>query len=116
MTILDMMPTGYDAAYVNDLFTKLGESGRRAYLYGQIPFDLVYPGLYGIGFCLVFAWLLNRTGKLKGFLIYLCLLPVIAGFFDYCENFGIIAMLKSFPEISANLVTVTNIFSILKAI
>jgi hypothetical protein len=115
MKILDMMPTGYDAAYVNELFAKLGEPGRQAYLYGQIPLDLVYPALYGIGFCLVLAWLLNRLGKLHGKLIYLCLLPLIAGFFDYCENFGIIAMLRTFPEIPENLVSATNIFSILKS-
>jgi hypothetical protein len=115
MKILDMMPTGYDAAYVNELFAKLGESGRQAYLFGQIPFDLVYPALYGIGFCLVLAWILNRMGKLHGFLIYSCLLPVVAGFFDYCENFGIIAMLRTFPEIPEILVSVTNIFSILKS-
>jgi len=115
MKILDMMPAGYDAAYVNELFTKLGEPGRNAYLYGQIPFDLVYPALYGIGFCLLLAWFLKKLGKLNGFLLYLCLLPVIAGFFDYCENFGIIAMLLKFPELPANLVAVTNVFSILKS-
>jgi len=115
MKILDMMPTGYDAVYVNELFTKLGESGRQAYLYGQIPFDLVYPALYGIGFCLMLAWLLNRMGKLDGHLIYFCLFPVIAGVFDYCENLGIIAMLQAWPDIPANLVTVTNLFSILKS-
>ena len=115
MKILDMMPTGYDAAYVNELFTKLGESGRQAYLFGQITFDLVYPALYGIGFCLVLAWLLNRMGKLGGNLVYFCLLPIAAGVFDYCENFGIIAMLQTWPEIPANLITVTNLFSILKS-
>jgi len=115
MKILDMMPTGYDAAYVNQLFSKLGESGRQAYLFGQIPFDLVYPALYGIGFCLLLAWFLKKLGKLQEFLIYLCLLPVIAGFFDYCENIGIIAMLRAFPEIPTNLISVTNVFSILKS-
>lgn len=115
MKILDMMPTGYNAAYVNELFIKLGESGRQAYLYGQLPFDLIYPALYAIGFCLVLAWLFNRIGKLDGNLIYFCLIPVIAGVFDYCENFGIITMLKSWPEIPANLITVTNLFSILKS-
>jgi len=115
MKILDMMPTGYDLEYVNQLFIHLGEPGRQAYLFDQIPFDLVYPALYGIGFCLVLAWFLNRIGKLQSHLIYFCLMPVVAGFFDYCENFGIIAMLRAFPEISANLVAVTNIFSILKS-
>jgi hypothetical protein len=116
LKILDMMPTGYDAAYVNELFAKLGEPGRQAYLFGQIPFDLVYPALYGIGFCLLLAWFLKKLEKLNGFLFYFCILPVVAGFFDYCENFGIIAMLLKFPEIPASLVAVTNVFSILKSI
>jgi len=115
MKILDMMPTGYDSVYVNDLFEKLGEVGRKAYLTRQIPLDLVYPVLYGIGFCLVLAWFLNRLGRLHGNLIYFCLLPVFAGVFDYCENFGIIAMLLTWPEIPVNLVSVTNLFSILKS-
>lgn len=114
MKILDMMPIGYDAEYVNELFLKLGEPGRQAYLYNQIPLDLVYPALYGIGFSLVLAWFLNRMGKLGSNWIY-CLLPVFAGVFDYCENFGIIAMLQVWPEIPANLVSVTNLFSILKS-
>ncbi len=115
MIILDMMPTGYDAAYVNGLFAKLGEPGRHAYLFGQIPFDLAFPALYGIGFCLMLAWFLKKLGKLNGFLIYLCLLPIIAGLFDYCENFGIIGMLIQFPEISTTLIQTTSIFSILKS-
>jgi hypothetical protein len=115
LNILDMMPAGYDAAYVNQLFTQLGDKGRNAYLYFQIPLDLVYPALYGIGFSLVLAWFLNRLGKMGGNFVYLCLLPVAAGFFDYSENIGIIAMLRAFPEIPSNLVVVTNLFSILKS-
>ena len=115
LNILDMMPAGYDAAYVNQLFTQLGDTGRNAYLYIQIPLDLVYPALYGIGFSLVMAWFLNRLGKLGGNFVYLCLLPVAAGFFDYSENIGIIAMLRAFPEIPYNLVVITNMFSILKS-
>jgi len=115
MKILDMMPAGYDAPYVNELFEKLGDAGRKAYLTQQIPLDLIYPALYGIGFCLVLAWFLKRMGKLGCNLIYFCLLPVAAGIFDYCENFGIITMLQAYPEIPASLVSVTNLFSILKS-
>lgn len=115
MKILDMMPAGYNISYVNELFTRLGEPGRNAYLYEQIPFDLIYPAVYGIGFCLLLAWFLDKIGKLNGAFIYLCVLPVFAGFFDYCENTGIILMLKSFPEMSSNLVKITNVFSILKS-
>lgn len=115
LNILDMMPAGYDAAYVNQLFTQLGDTGRNAYLYIQIPLDLVYPALYGIGFSLVMAWFLNRLGKLGGNVVYFSLLPVFAAVFDYCENFGIIAMLQAWPSIPATLVKVTNLFSILKS-
>jgi len=115
MKILDMMPTGYDAAYVTELFTTLGETGRHAYLCGQIPLDLVYPALYAIGFCLVLAWFLKKIDKLHSALIYTCLLPVAAGFFDYCENFGIIIMLTSYPNISTGLIATTNVFSVLKS-
>jgi hypothetical protein len=76
---------------------------------------LVYPAQFGIGFCLVLAWFLNRMGKQNDNLIYFCFLPVLAGIFDYCENFGIIAMLQAYPDVPANLVSVTNIFSILKS-
>lgn len=115
MNILDMMPAGYDAAYVNELFEKLGENGRKMYLFVQIPLDLIYPALYGIGFCLVLSWFLNKMGKLHGNLVYFSLLPVVAGFFDYCENFGIIAMLQVWPTIPVTLVKVTNLFSVLKS-
>ena len=115
MNILDMMPAGYDAAYVNELFEKLGKVGRDAYLFMQIPLDLIYPALYAIGFCLVLSWFLNKMGKLHGNLVYFSLLPVVAGFFDYCENFGIIAMLQAWPAIPTTWVKVTNLFSVLKS-
>jgi hypothetical protein len=48
MRLLDMMPEGYSAAYVNSLLNTLGEKGRHAYLFTQIPVDLIYPFLFGI--------------------------------------------------------------------
>jgi hypothetical protein len=43
MKLLDMMPTGYDFNYVNELFSSLGENGRETYLTSQIPVDMIYP-------------------------------------------------------------------------
>ena len=113
--ILDMLPTGYNAEYVNSLFETLGEKGRDAYLFNQIPVDMVYPFLFGISSCLVLAFFLNKINKLNGTLIYLCLLPVFGGAFDYMENIGIITMLANYPDISNLSVSITNIFSILKS-
>jgi len=113
--LLDMLPTGYNAEYVNSLFETLGEKGRDAYLFNQIPVDMVYPFLFAISFCLVLAFFLNKINKLNGPLIYLCLLPVFGGAFDYMENIGIITMLVNYPDVSNFSISITNIFSILKS-
>jgi hypothetical protein len=115
MKLLDMMPTGYNAAYVNALLAALGEQGRHAYLYNQIPLDLVYPLLFGVSNCLILAFILKKLGKLERSLFYLCFLPLFAGFFDYSENIGIIALLTSYPNNSVVLAQVTNVFSVLKS-
>jgi hypothetical protein len=115
LKILDMMPSGYDPEYVNTLLKALGEAGRNAYLYNQIPLDLIYPLLFGVSNCLILAYFLNKMGKLEGNLFYLCLVPLFAGLFDYLENTGIITMLITYPENSVIMSHITNVFSILKS-
>jgi hypothetical protein len=116
MKLLDMMPTGYDLNYVNRLFNSLGEKGRESYLTSQIPVDMIYPLLFGLTYCLLLAYFLNKLNKLYLPFTYLSLLPIIAGIADYMENFGIISMLKSYPDINAMAVKTTNYFSIVKSI
>jgi hypothetical protein len=115
MKLLDMLPMGYDFNYVNQLINTLGEIGRTTYLNNQIPVDMVYPLLFGISYCLVLAYFLNKLGKLKPPLANLCLLPFLAGAMDYAENIGIIALLKNYPEIDNRTVTITSGFSLLKS-
>ena len=115
MKLLDMMPTGYNSDYVDSLMLALGEKGRSAYLLNQLPLDMVYPLLFGVTYCLVLAYILNRLGKLDGYLFYLCLMPLVAGSFDYCENIGIISILSSYPNNPPTLSGITNVFSILKS-
>jgi hypothetical protein len=76
---------------------------------------MIYPLLFGISYCLVLAYFLNKLGKLESSLFYLCLLPLLAGLFDYFENIGIIALLNSFPHTSVVLSQITNMFSVLKS-
>ncbi len=116
MKLLDMMPTGYNLNYVNELFNSLGEIGRGTYLTSQIPVDMVYPLLFGLTYCLLLAYFLKKLNKLIAPFTYLCLLPIIAGIADYLENFGIIAMLKSYPDLTEITVKTTNSFSVLKSI
>ena len=115
MKLLDMMPGGYNAEYVNSLLSALGEKGRHAYLFRQIPVDMLYPFLFGISNCLVLAYFLNKLGRLESSYFYLCFLPILAGIFDYCENIGIITLLNSFPHNSYLLSETTNVFSVLKS-
>lgn len=115
MDLLDMMPAGYDAEYANKLLSSLGKQGRNAYLHIQLPVDMVYPFLFGIGYCLVLAYFLNKLGKSDSPLFFLCFIPLFAGLFDYFENFGRIAMLKRYPDNSDILTNITNVFSLLKS-
>jgi hypothetical protein len=116
MKLLDMMPQGYDFEYVNELFNKLGEEGREAYLYNQIPVDMIYPFLFGITYSLLIAYFLNKLDKLNTSYFFLCLVPMIAGVADYLENFGIITMLNDYPELSMAQVSTTNIFTLIKSL
>ena len=58
LKILDMMPAGYDHAYVNSLMKALGEEGRHTYLYQQLPLDMIFPSLNAITFCLIIGYFL----------------------------------------------------------
>lgn len=116
MQLLDMIPTGYDAAYVAALLDTLGEQGRNAYLFRQLPMDMVYPLLFGVTYCLVLAYFLKKLGKVDGYFFYICFLPLFAALFDYAENFGIISLLTSYPDQSIALSRITNVFSVLKSL
>lgn len=115
MKLLDMMPTGYDWNYVNQLFNTLGEEGRKTYLTNQIPVDMFYPLIFGLSYYLIFAYFLKKIGKLSTSFNYLCLLPIIGGIADYLENFGIIKMLNNYPDLTKTTVNVTNTFTVLKS-
>jgi len=116
MQLLDMMPTGYDLNYVNELFTSLGEIGRSTYITNQIPVDMIYPLLFGLSYCLLLGYFLKKLNKLNSNYIYLCVIPINAGIADYLENIGIIIMLKNYPELKETAVYTTSIFSVIKSI
>ncbi len=115
MNLLDMMPLGYNSDYINSLFEALGKEGRDAYLYYQLPLDMFYPLFYAISFSLLIAYFLKKIKQFNSALFYLCLLPIIAGIFDYLENIGIITMLNNYPLISEPVMVSTNVFTIIKS-
>lgn len=115
MKLLDMLPTGYNQDYVDELFRTLGEDGREIYLNTQIPVDMIYPLLFGLTYSLLLAYFLRKLNKLKSPFTYLCLLPIIAGMADYLENIGIITMLNSYPDLTQTTAKTTNIFTMIKS-
>lgn len=115
MNLLDMMPLGYNSAYIQSLFEALGKEGRHAYLYYQLPLDMFYPLFYSISFVLMIAYFLKKLNKFNSALFYLCFLPIIGGITDYLENIGILSMLKTYPQMSESLMTSMNIFTIIKS-
>ncbi len=115
LKLLDMMPMGYSTGYIQTLFGTLGENGRSVYLFRQLPIDMIYSFFFGISYALLIAYFLKKLDKLYSPYIYLSLLPLIAGFFDYLENFGIIAMLNNYPDLSKISMFTTSIFTILKS-
>lgn len=116
MKLLDMLPTGYNSEYVNSLLSALGEKGRNAYLYRQILLDMVYPLLFGISYCLILAYFINKIGRLESPLFYVCYLPLFSGLFDYLENIGIIILLNTYPKPLEIVAKAANIFSVLKSL
>ncbi|WP_223551478.1 hypothetical protein [Aestuariivivens sp. NBU2969] len=116
MKLLDMMPTGYDYNYVVDLFNTLSVEGRHIYLTNQIPVDMVYPFLFGLTYCLVIGYFLKKLNILKEPFVFLCVLPIIVGVSDYLENFGIITLLNTYPDLSRLEVNLTMIASMLKSV
>jgi len=116
MNLLDMIPFGYDLAYVNDLFSALGEQGRHTYLTNQLPIDMVYPLLFALTYSMLLAYFLKKINNLSIPLAYVCILPIIAGLADYFENFAIIGLLRSYPELSEIAVATTATFSIIKSV
>ena len=115
MKILDMLPTGYRAEYVQTLFQTLGETGRTIYLFQQIPLDMFYPGLFAISFSLLLTFIFEKVFSKESKLQLLSIVPIFGGLFDYFENIGIIVMLLIYPNFQPWIARITNIFSVLKS-
>lgn len=115
MKLFDLLPKGYDQIYATNLLTQLGAEGQHAYLWRQIPLDMLYPGLFAVTFSSLLAYVLNRLQLLHRPWQWLCWLAVLGGFFDYGENISVIQMLRSPSTISDALVQTSSTFTVLKS-
>lgn len=113
--LFDMSPGGYDLTYAGELLEAIGEEGRDSYLRLQLPVDFIYPGLFAVSYTLMLFWLFGKSVGTSRTASALCFVPALAGLFDYCENIGIILMLRSFPDLSPRVVKLSSLFSVLKS-
>ena len=76
---------------------------------------MLYPGLSGIAYCLLMGWLLKQFRLLEKPVRYFCLIPLVAGLFDYLENISIIVMIRSYPVISGFQAGMAKFFTVTKS-
>ena len=115
MKIFDLLPSGYSYDYAVGLLSALGNDGRNEYLSRQLPLDFIYPALFSISSFLMLAWLFLKRYDKGSRIFYLCLVPVIAGIFDYLENIQIVLMILNYPDVSKNQVVLSSASTIVKS-
>lgn len=111
----DMRPRGYSQQDAAALLRGLGAEGRSYYLTHQIPLDTAYPALLALSLVSLMRWygqvmhnsVLVRVG---------IILSVGAAGCDYCENLGIVAMISSWPDVSAFLVFASSFATVVKSV
>ncbi len=114
--IPDMMLGGYTLADVMRIFGAIGPDGRSAFLWYQLPLDMLYPYFYGSFLALSVAWFFKKTGNGNKRIAWLSLLPLLAALFDYLENVMEIILLVRFPDITAGMVSLASTFTLIKGL
>lgn len=80
------------------LLSAMGEAGRAFDLTRIVPLDMAFPFVYTLFYAVTITWLLHRWLPAGSRWHRLNVVPLIGGIADYCENFGIITMLLSWPS------------------
>ena len=106
--------TSYTKGDVMELFSKMGEEGRRSYEYSISVIDMIYPIIYGMLLILLLSKLIKNIFREGSNYIYLSLLPIFIMIFDYAENTNTLTMLSKFPEISDSSVVFGSLVSGIK--
>lgn len=116
LALFDLSPGGYSLEDANARLAALGPTGSNAYLYQQLPFDFIYPGLFAVSYTLMLVWLFLKRFPTDAHIYYLAFVPALGGLFDYLENICIVLMINTYPALSKGLVAAASTFSILKSI
>lgn len=99
---------GYSRERVLQVFDSYGADGWVLYQRIQL-LDLLNPAIYSLFFASL-TYLLWRHSRA----VWLVVLPLLAGALDYAENLTLFLLSRSYPDISAWLVSVSSALSIIK--
>jgi hypothetical protein len=108
--IPDMMGI-YSQQAVYDFLTAIGPSGREAYQLMHFSTDLAFPLVYGL---FLFAWLCKSVQGRAAKMQYLPLIAFIPSGADLVENFSMVYLTATFPDIHPGLVQFAQVFTLVK--
>ena len=93
----------------------LGTDGRAYYLAYQIPLDTLYPAMLALTLIATLLWI--GQGSPKSVIVRVgILLSIGIALFDYIENFGVLAMILTWPDVSDGLVYAASAATIAKSV
>lgn len=111
----DMRPFGYGPAGAAALLDALGVEGRHYYLGHQIPLDTFYPAMLALTLIASMSLFGRRMPESR--LVRLgIILSVGTALFDYGENLGIVAMIRTWPAPPAHLIHAASAASVVKSV
>lgn len=91
----------YTLDEVNAFFTAIKEDGRQLYKDLIAVTDMIFPFVYGPFFIFVLAFFIKKLTSSHSKWLYLALFPVSIMVLDYGENLNTLALLNSYPNLSA---------------
>jgi|GEM_PF-427455 len=100
---------GFNTKQTLQMVADYGDAARAYYAQTEMTTDVAYPLVYAFFFAIVLTLVYRKTAYAR-----INLLPFLAMLFDYAENVNIITLLRSFPEQSATVATLCEVFKWLK--
>ncbi|MCZ2443282.1 MAG: hypothetical protein LC101_05870 [Flavobacteriales bacterium] len=102
-TIPDL-EAGYDFDHIEELMDVMGLEGREAYRQMLLGVDLIYPVIYAMLLATGIVYFLTRTFPSIRLLWLMGIFPFFAMLADYVENFSMVQIISSFPDINPHTV------------
>jgi hypothetical protein len=112
-TIFDLR-TGYSVIDVITYFDFIGEEGLYTYRSILLWEDLFFPLTNGLLYSLAIIYFFKRSFINIPQLGLLGIFPFISMIFDYLENFSIVNLIDTYPDINATTVALASSFTLLK--